>query len=166
MRVMQMKRRSMHSRRRSNPVGCRSCQSLIRMGSRTGSGARMSEKFLLHQAPDGSSRVQVRLEGRTLWLTQQQLADLFESAPQNITRHIRAIYTESELIEAATCKPCLQVRDAHGPVLAVPSRAGNCCDAVATTDAVASACAAADQGRPWRKTSTPGCAGGTCDRVI
>ena len=74
----------------------------------------MSEELLLYQAPDGSSRIQVRLEGRTLWLTQQQLADLYESTPQNITQHIRAIYTESELIEAATCKPYLQVRDEAG----------------------------------------------------
>ena len=74
----------------------------------------MSGEFLLYQAPDGSSRIQVRLEDRTLWLTQQQLADLYESTPQNITQHIRAIYTESELIEAATCKPYLQVRDEAG----------------------------------------------------
>ena len=74
----------------------------------------MSEEFLLYQAPDGSSRIQVRLGGRTLWLTQQQLADLYESTPQNITQHIRAIYAESELIEAATCKPYLQVRDEAG----------------------------------------------------
>ena len=67
----------------------------------------MSEAILLYQAPDGSSRIQVQLEGRTLWLTQQQLADLYESTPQNITQHIRAIYAESELIEAATCKPYL-----------------------------------------------------------
>ena len=74
----------------------------------------MSEEFLLYQAPDGSSRIQVRLEGFTLWLTQQQLADLYESTPQNITQHIRAIYTESELIEAATCKSYLQVRAEAG----------------------------------------------------
>ena len=74
----------------------------------------MSEEFLLYPAPDGSSRIQVRLEGRTLWLTQQQLADLYESTPQHITQHIRAIYAGSELIEAATCKSCLQVRDEAG----------------------------------------------------
>ena len=37
-----------------------------------------------------------------------------ESTPQNITQHIRAIYAESELVEAATCKPSLQVRDVAG----------------------------------------------------
>ena len=74
----------------------------------------MSEEFLLYQASDGSSRIQARLEGRTLWLTQQLLADLCESTPQNIAQHVRAIYAESELIEEATCKPYLQVRDEAG----------------------------------------------------
>ena len=74
----------------------------------------MSEEFLHYQIPDGTSRFQVRLEGRTLWLTQQQLADLYESTPQNITQHVHAIYAESELIEEAVCKPYLQVRDEAG----------------------------------------------------
>lgn len=74
----------------------------------------MSGEFLLYQAPDGSARIQVRLEDRTLWLTQQQLADLYQGTPQNITQHIRAIYSEGELTEAATCKPYLQVRAEAG----------------------------------------------------
>ena len=74
----------------------------------------MSGEFLLYQAADGSARIQVRLEDRTLWLTQQQLADLYESTSQNITQHIRAIYAENELTEAATCKPYLQVRSEAG----------------------------------------------------
>ncbi len=74
----------------------------------------MSGEFLLYQAPDGSARIQVRLEDRTLWLTQQQLADLYQGTPQNITQHIRAIYAEGELTEAATCKPYLQVRAEAG----------------------------------------------------
>jgi hypothetical protein len=74
----------------------------------------MSGEFLLYQAPDGSARIQVRLEERTLWLIQQQLADLCESTPQNITQHISAIYAESDLTEAATRKPYLQVRSEAG----------------------------------------------------
>ena len=49
-------------------------------------------------------QAEVRLQDCTLWLTKQQLADLYESTPQDITQHIRAIYTESELSETATCK--------------------------------------------------------------
>ena len=74
----------------------------------------MSGEFLLYQAPDGSSRIQVRFEDRTLWLTRQHLADVYESAHQNISQHIRVIYAESQLIEAATCKPYLQVRGEAG----------------------------------------------------
>ena len=67
-------------------------------------------EFLLYQAPDGHARLQVRLTDGTLWLTQQQLSELYLSTPQNITQHIRAIYAEGEADEAATCKPYLQVR--------------------------------------------------------
>ena len=81
----------------------------------------MSEESLLYQTPDGSSRIQVRLEGRALRVTQQQLAGLCESTPQNINQHIRTIYAGSELIEAATCKPYLQVRAEAGRQVSRPS---------------------------------------------
>ena len=71
-------------------------------------------ELVLYQAPDGAARLQVRLSGGTLWLTQQQLAELYQSTPQNITQHIRAIYAEGEVAEAATCKPYLQVRAEGG----------------------------------------------------
>ena len=71
-------------------------------------------ELVLYQAPDGQARLQVRLAGGTLWLTQQQLADLYQSTPQNITQHIRAIYADGEVLEAATCKPYLQVRSEGG----------------------------------------------------
>lgn len=71
-------------------------------------------ELLLYQAQDGRARLQVRLSGGTLWLTQQQLADLYQSTPQNITQHIRAIYADGEALEAATCKPYLQVRSEGG----------------------------------------------------
>lgn len=67
-------------------------------------------ELVLYQAPDGAARLQVRLSGGTLWLTQQQLATLYQSTPQNITQHIRAIYAEGEVEEVSTCKPYLQVR--------------------------------------------------------
>lgn len=75
------------------------------MGSDSGDG-----ELVLYQAPDGAARLQVRLSGGTLWLTQQQLATLYQSTPQNITQHIRAIYADGEVEEASTCKPYLQVR--------------------------------------------------------
>ena len=69
-----------------------------------------SPEFILYQAEDGRTRVQCRLENETLWLTQAQIAELFEVSPQNVTLHLKAIYAEGELTEAATCKDYLQVR--------------------------------------------------------
>lgn len=66
--------------------------------------------FVLYQAEDGRTRVEVRFDGDTAWLTQAALAELYQTTPQNITQHIAAIYAEGELAEAATCKPYLQVR--------------------------------------------------------
>jgi len=66
--------------------------------------------FLLYQTEDGHTRVEVRFENETVWLTQAALAELYQSTPQNITQHIAAIYEDGELKEAATCKPYLQVR--------------------------------------------------------
>jgi len=66
--------------------------------------------FVLYEAPDGRSRLSVRLEGRTVWLTQAQMAELFQTTPQNITIHVANVYAEGELPEEATCKEFLQVR--------------------------------------------------------
>lgn len=71
-------------------------------------------EFLLYQAEDARTYIQVRFQEGGLWLTQQQLAELYQSTPQNITQHIRAIYETGELREEATCKPYLQVREERG----------------------------------------------------
>lgn len=78
------------------------------------SDIQTSGEFLLYQTEDAQTRIQVRLSEGGLWLTQQQLADLYQGTPQNITQHIRAIYSDGELQEAATCKPFLQVRQESG----------------------------------------------------
>lgn len=69
-----------------------------------------SGEFILYQAADGTTRIQVRVENETVWLSQRDMAELFQTTPQNITLHIAAIYEEGELVEAATCKEYLQVR--------------------------------------------------------
>jgi hypothetical protein len=66
--------------------------------------------LILYQTEDGKTRIQCRFEDESLWLTQAQMADLFQTTPQNITQHIRALYEEGELSEDSTCKPFLQVR--------------------------------------------------------
>jgi hypothetical protein len=69
-----------------------------------------NSELILYQTEDGRTRVQCRFENDTLWLTQAQMAELFETTPQNITLHLKAIFAEGELDETATCKDYLQVR--------------------------------------------------------
>ncbi len=67
-------------------------------------------EFLLYQTDDGSTRIEVRMAVDTVWLTQKDMAELFQTTPQNITQHLASIYEEGELTESATCKEYLQVR--------------------------------------------------------
>lgn len=68
-------------------------------------------EIILYQTEDGRTRIQCRFENETLWLTQAQIAELFQTTPQNVTLHLKTIYAEGELVEAATCKDYLQVRN-------------------------------------------------------
>ena len=61
-------------------------------------------EFLLYQTEDGRTRIQCRFEEQTIWLTQLQLAELFQTTVANINIHLKAIYAEGELTEAATIK--------------------------------------------------------------
>jgi prophage maintenance system killer protein len=69
----------------------------------------MSE-IVLFQDDSGNTNVNVRLDGDTVWLTQQQMADLFHSTRTNITHHLANIYSDGELEEKATCEEFSQVR--------------------------------------------------------
>ena len=69
-----------------------------------------NDKIVIYQTDDGQTQIDVRLENETVWLTQAQMAMLFEKTPQNITMHIRNAYNEGELDESSTCKEFLQVR--------------------------------------------------------
>jgi hypothetical protein len=66
--------------------------------------------IILYQTEDGRTRIQCRLEDETIWLTQAQMAELFQTTPQNVTLHLKAIFAEGELSERATCKESLQAR--------------------------------------------------------
>ena len=69
----------------------------------------MTDEFIIYQSGDQQAKIQVRLSDGTLWLTQTQIAELFQTTPQNITLPIKSIYQEAELDEGATCKDSLQV---------------------------------------------------------
>jgi hypothetical protein len=72
----------------------------------------MDEKgnIIIYQSEDGAVRLDVRLEDNTVWLTQQQMADLYGSSRTNVVEHIKHIYEDSELEEKATCRKFRQVR--------------------------------------------------------
>jgi hypothetical protein len=59
--------------------------------------------LIIYQTEDGRTRLQVRLQGETVWLTQAQMAELFQRERSVITKHIRNIFTEGELVESAVC---------------------------------------------------------------
>jgi hypothetical protein len=67
-------------------------------------------KIIIYQSEDGETQIDVRLENETVWLTQAQMAELFQKTPQNITMHIRNAYNEGELDKESTCKEFLQVQ--------------------------------------------------------
>ena len=67
--------------------------------------------IVIYQTEDGGTKIDVRFEGETVWLTQQQMAELFQTSRTNIVEHIGHIYEEGELDEASTCRKFRQVRD-------------------------------------------------------
>jgi hypothetical protein len=71
-------------------------------------------ELVLYQTEDGRTRIECRFDNETIWLTQAQLAELFQTTPQNITIHLKSIYEDDELGREATCKDYLQVRQ-EGP---------------------------------------------------
>ena len=66
-------------------------------------------EIVLYQRGDAPA-IDVRLEGDTVWLSQQQLADLFQTSRTNVIEHIANIYAEGELNKEATCREFRQVR--------------------------------------------------------
>jgi hypothetical protein len=66
-------------------------------------------QFLVYQTDDGTLKLDVRFEDESVWLTQQLMADLFQTSKQNISLHIQNIY-EEELLQEATVNKYLTVR--------------------------------------------------------
>lgn len=64
----------------------------------------------MYRTEDGKTRIEVHLRDETVWLSQKLMAELFQTTPQNITTHLKNIFTEGELNEMATCKDFLQVQ--------------------------------------------------------
>ena len=66
--------------------------------------------IIIYQSEDGKIRLDVRLENETVWLTQQQMSDLYQTSRTNVVEHIKHIYEEGELDKESTCRKFRQVR--------------------------------------------------------
>ena len=67
-------------------------------------------EFLIYQSEEGLINIEVKIQDETVWLTQQQMADLFQTSRTNVVEHIKHIYEEGELDEGPTCRKFRQVR--------------------------------------------------------
>lgn len=67
-------------------------------------------RFLVYRTDDGTLKLDVHFEDESVWLTQQLMAELFQTTKQNISIHIQNIYEEEELLPEATVKKYLTVR--------------------------------------------------------
>jgi hypothetical protein len=68
-------------------------------------------EIILYQREDGAVQIDVRVEDETVWLTQQQIAELFDTTKQNVNLHIQNIFNEGELLPEATVKKSLTVQN-------------------------------------------------------
>src|ERR1035437_9045692 len=80
----------------SAPEGCYSCKM-----------AETPSEILIYQSPDGKTRVDVTLADETVWLSQAQMAELFQTTKQNISLHVRNVFDENELQENSVVKEYL-----------------------------------------------------------
>ena len=66
-----------------------------------------NSQFLVYQTEDGKLKIDVRFEGETVWLTQQRMAELFQTTKQNVSLHILNVFAEGELVENSVVKDSL-----------------------------------------------------------
>lgn len=74
------------------------------------SDRKNKSQLIIYQAEDGQTKIEVRLEEETIWLSQTAMAELFQTTIANINIHIKSIYEEGELRPEATIKENLIVQ--------------------------------------------------------
>lgn len=74
------------------------------MSDSTESNPPAKGQFLVYPSEDGQLKIEVRLENETVWLTQQQMAELFQTSKQNIGQHLKNVFEEGELVENSVVK--------------------------------------------------------------
>ena len=76
--------------------------------------AENKSQLIIYQAEDGKIKIDVRFQDETVWLTQQLMAELFQTTKQNISLHIKNIFEDGELKSEATVKEFLTVQKEGG----------------------------------------------------
>ena len=71
----------------------------------------VNDKIIIYQTDDGNVQIDVRLENETVWLTQAQMVELFQTTKQNVSLHVNNVYKERELEEKSTVKEYLTVQN-------------------------------------------------------
>lgn len=66
--------------------------------------------IIIYQSEDGQTHIEVQMDEDTVWLSQQQMADLYQTSRTNVVEHIKHIYEDGELVEESTCRKIRQVR--------------------------------------------------------
>ena len=66
--------------------------------------------IIIYQTDDGLTKIDVKIQNETVWLSQQQMAELFSTSRTNVIEHINNIYLEEELDKNSTCQNFLQVQ--------------------------------------------------------
>ena len=69
-----------------------------------------NNNIVIYQSEDGKVHLDVKYNEETLWLTQQQMSELYQTSRTNVVEHIKHIYEDGELQEGATCRNFRQVR--------------------------------------------------------
>ncbi|HET8941705.1 MAG TPA: hypothetical protein VFN13_06945 [Rudaea sp.] len=70
--------------------------------------------LILYTSEDGKSRIQLRADGQTVWLTQAEMAELFDVTAENIRQHLKNIFSDKELEPERTAKDSLVVQQEGG----------------------------------------------------
>lgn len=66
--------------------------------------SELDNKIIIYQTDDGMTQLDVKLENETVWLTQSQMVELFDSSKSNVSEHIKHIYADGELDESSTVR--------------------------------------------------------------
>ena len=75
----------------------------------------MNKDLIIYNTEDGKAKISLTLQDGTVWLNQLQIAELFQTTKQNISKHIKAIFADGELDEKGAVTKCTFLHFRYGP---------------------------------------------------